>query len=440
VSRWPQFGVAVVALAGFVFAITAGLAGTPVGSRNFAIIFVWIAWWALLMLAVVPLLGRAWCSICPIPLPGEWLQRGAALGPQPGQKGLGRGLRWPNRLRGIWLQNGAFALVALFSTVVLTQPRITAWVLLAFVFIAVGASLLFERRAFCRYLCPVGGFIGLYSQLAPIELRVIDSKVCAAHTQKTCYTGSEAGYGCPWQTFPPGLVKNTYCGLCMECLRTCPHENIALNLRLPGADLALPQHRRMDEVYKAFIMLGSAVLYSAVLLGPWGALKQAAYSVGTLPWFGYAITFLAVVLAVLPGLFYLAVRLGQRLSGSPLPARTDFIRLAYALVPLGLAAWVAFSLSFVLANFSYVWMVLSDPLGWGWNLFGTAGAAWQPYGMLAAPWLQSAVLIGGAAWAARTARRLAGEGLERRAAVRLAAPVTAYCLAVTFVLLGLLVG
>jgi polyferredoxin len=192
-SRWPQFLIAVIALAGFVFAITAGLAGTPVGSRNFAIIFVWIAWWALLMLIAVPFLGRAWCSICPIPMPGEWLQRGAALSPQPGQRGLGLGKRWPNRLRSIWLQNAAFALVALFSTVVLTQPQVTAVVLLAFLFIAVGASLIFERRAFCRYLCPVGGFIGLYSQLAPLELRVIDSKVCAAHTEKTCYTGSQAG-------------------------------------------------------------------------------------------------------------------------------------------------------------------------------------------------------------------------------------------------------
>jgi polyferredoxin len=439
VSRWPQFLVGVIALGGFTFAITAGLAGTPVGSRSFAIIFVWIAWWALLMLVAVPFFGRAWCSICPIPMPGEWLQRGAALSPQTGQKSLGLGKRWPNRLRSIWLQNAAFAMVALFSTVVLTEPRVTAVVLLAFLFIAVGASLLFERRAFCRYLCPVGGFIGLYSQLAPVELRVIDSKVCAAHTEKTCYTGSEQGYGCPWQVFPPGLVKNTYCGLCMECLRTCPHDNIALNLRLPGTDLSHPQQRKLDEVYKAFIMLGSAVLYSAVLLGPWGWLKHSAYSVGSLAWFGYAMTFLLVVLAGLPGLFYLTVRLGQRLSGSKLPPRAAFTSMAYALVPLGLAAWVAFSLSFVFANFSYIFVVLSDPLGWGWDLFGTAATSWQPYGMLWVPYLQSAVLIGGTAWAVRTARRLAGEGLPRAAALRLAAPVAAYCAVISFVLLGLLV-
>jgi hypothetical protein len=439
-SRWPQFLAAVTALAGFILAITAGFVGTPVGSRSFAIIFVWIAWWALLMLIAVPFLGRAWCSICPIPMPGDWLQRGAVLGPEGKRRGLGLRLRWPNKLRGIWLQNAAFAMVALFSTVVLTQPQITSAVLLLFLFLAVGASLVFERRAFCRYLCPVGGFIGLYSQLAPVELRVIDKNVCADHTEKTCYTGSADGYGCPWQVFPGGLVKNTYCGMCMECLRTCPHDNIALNLRSFGDDLGRSQHRKLDEVYKAFIMLGSAVLYSAVLLGPWGQLKLAAYTVGSIPWAAYAVSFLLVTLAVLPGIFYLAVLLGRRLAKSTIPAKTAFVTMAYALVPLGLAAWAAFSLSFVFANFSYVWVSLSDPFGWGWDLFGTASTPWQPYLMEYIPYLQVSVLVIGLAWSARAAFRLAGEKLKGAAAGLQAAPAALFSLGLTVILLWLLVG
>jgi ferredoxin len=439
-SRWPQFLAAVTALAGFILAITAGFVGTPVGSRSFAIIFVWIAWWALLMLIAVPFLGRAWCSICPIPMPGDWLQRGAVLGPEGKRRGLGLRLRWPNKLRGIWLQNAAFAMVALFSIVVLTQPQITSAVLLLFLFLAVGASLVFERRAFCRYLCPVGGFIGLYSQLAPVELRVIDKNVCADHTEKTCYTGSADGYGCPWQVFPGGLVKNTYCGMCMECLRTCPHDNIALNLRSFGDDLGRSQHRKLDEVYKAFIMLGSAVLYSAVLLGPWGQLKLAAYTVGSIPWAAYAVSFLLVTLAVLPGIFYLAVLLGRRLAKSTIPAKTAFVTMAYALVPLGLAAWAAFSLSFVFANFSYVWVSLSDPFGWGWDLFGTASTPWQPYLMEYIPYLQVSVLVIGLAWSARAAFRLAGEKLKGAAAGLQAAPAALFSLGLTVILLWLLVG
>ena len=64
--------------------------------------------------------------------------------------------------------------------------------------------------------------------------------MCAAHTDKSCYTGSADGYGCPWLLYPGALTKNTYCGTCMECLRTCPHDNIAFNLRSFGADLINP--------------------------------------------------------------------------------------------------------------------------------------------------------------------------------------------------------
>jgi len=314
-NRWPQFTIMLIALAGFLLAILSGLFGTPVGSRNFGIVFVWIAWWAILMLVAVPFLGRSWCSICPIPAPGEWIQRGAMLGPQGQTKGLRR--RWPKSLRNIWLQNGSFLLVALFSTVILTQPKVTAIVLAAFLFVAVGTSLVFERRAFCRYLCPVGGFIGLYSQLAPVEVRVVDTNVCKTHTEKTCYTGSADGYGCPWDVFLPGVVKNTYCGTCMECLRTCPHDNIAINIRSFGADLAVERNRKLDEAYKAFIMLGAAAVYSTVLLGPWGSLKLAAYSVGTLPWLAYAASFLTLILLAIPGLFWLTVWFGKKGRNSP---------------------------------------------------------------------------------------------------------------------------
>ena len=337
VNRWPQWVVFVIMLAGFIFAILSGLIGTPVGSHNFSIVFVWIAWWAVLILVAVPLFGRGWCAICPIPLPGEWLQRGAVLGP-PARKPRWFNLRWPRVFRNIWLQNLSFTLVALFSAVILTIPKVTAIVLAAMLFLAVGLSLIFERRSFCRYLCPVGGFIGLFSQAAPLELRVKDKAACLACTDKPCYNGSEKGYGCPWGVFPAGLVKNTYCGLCMECLRTCPKDNLAVNIRPFGADLAQPSHK-LDEAFKAFIMLGAALVYAGVLLGPYGSVKLAAYSVGTKAWFGYAGAFLGFIFLVLPGLFALAVKVSLWISRHDVPLKQAFAAFATALIPLGLAFW-----------------------------------------------------------------------------------------------------
>ncbi len=435
-SRWPQWLVVAAMLLFFVLAILAGLFGTPAGNRNFGIVFVWIVWWALLILLMVPFAGRLWCGICPIPAPGEWLQRRALVQPRPGGKLYTLGLKWPRRFRNIWLQNIGFLGVALFSTVILTTPLVTALVLAGFVLVAIATSLLFERRTFCRYLCPVGGFIGLYSQAAPVEIRVRDRDVCAGHREKTCYTGSNDGYGCPWMVFPGNLTANTYCGMCTECLKTCTLDNVALYIREPGADLLrLPKPAAgtpaVDSAFKGLIMLACAFIYSAVLIGPWGVLKDAARVPFTMPWVAYAAVFLTVNLALLPGLFWLAVRGGHGRQPREVACRL-FADYATVLVPLGLAAWIAFSLSFVLVNFSYAWSVLSDPFGWGWNLLGTVHLPWTPYVPGLVPYLQVPVLLIGLSAAIYLALRTAWQhGYGSRAAL----PVAAFC---TFSTLGLL--
>ncbi len=426
-SRYPQLVLLAIMLVGYAFAIMAGLIGTPVGNRNFSIVFVWIAWWAALILVVVPFLGRGWCAVCPIPLPGEWLQRGAILGPT-GKAPKWVNLRWPKALRNIWLQNASFLLLALFSSLLLTSPNVTGIVLAAMLFAAVGLSMVFERRAFCRYLCPVGGFIGLYSQAAPVELRIKDKGTCVTCDGKPCYNGSATAHGCPWDVFPGGLTKNTYCGLCMECIRTCPQDNIAINLRPFGDDLTRSS-ARLDEAFKAFVMLGAAMIYAAVLLGPWGTLKNAAYHIGTGAWLLYATSFLAIILVILPGLFALGLLPARNLR----VLKQRFGTLSVALIPLGLMFWIAFSVSFVLTNATYILASLSDPFGLGWNLFGTAQIAWQPLlTSLVAP-IQTLVLVGGLMWSVQIARKAAVK--VRWSAI----PVAVFASAVTLMMLWLLV-
>ena len=341
--------------------------GTAAGSANFGIVFVWIVWWGLLMGVLLPLGGRLWCLICPVPAPGEWVQRGALVRPPGDGNGasppagrprrIGGGLRftlgwrWPDRLRTIWLQNAGFVVVALFSVLILTRPRVSAWLLLAFLVGGILLAILYERRAFCRYVCPVGGFIGLYSLAAPLELRVRDPLVCQDHRTKDCYLGNAAGYGCPWLEQPWTMARNAACGLCGECLRTCPKDNVAVWVRPPGADLVVAEGWRLDEAYKAFIMLACAAIYPLVLLGPWGWLKEWA-NLGRPQGFGiYALAFLGLTLLVVPGLHLAAAAATRSVAGlQGLPVRRLFVALAYPLVPLGLAAWIAFTLSFVFAN------------------------------------------------------------------------------------------
>lgn len=435
---WQPAGM-LVTLGFFVAAILSGLLGTPAGSRNFGIVMVWIVWWALLILVLVPVGGRLWCAVCPIPAPGEWLQRRGIVRRAPGRLRT-LGLRWPGRLRNIWLQNAGFLLVALLSTTILTRPSVTGWLLLGFVLLSAGLGLLYENRIFCRYVCPVGGFIGLYSLMAPLELRVKDRAVCRAHTTKDCVLGTSCSYGCPWLLYPGGVRRNSACNLCAECVRGCPKDNFALNLRLPGSDLLVGSERRLDEAYKSFIMLCCALIYSVVLLGPWGWLKDLANMQTLAGWALYAAGFLAINLLLLPGLFWIVVVAARRLGGLSAAHSTLFVDYAYALAPLGLAGWMAFSLSFVFVNGSYALAVLSDPFGWGWDLLGTAHVSWRPLLSGWVPTLQMLTLVCGLLFSITVAYRIGrqlgpSEHVERAWWATL--PVAVFMTGVTLMFVGM---
>lgn len=403
-NRWTLFLPRVIMLAGFVITIFAGLMGTPVGGRNFAIMFVWIVWWTILKLILIPFGGRAWCSICPIPVPGEWAQQGYLV--QPSGKSKRKYRKWPKQLRGSWLQLAGFAFMGLFSAVLLTIPAATSSILMFLFVLAFGLNLVYERRVFCQYICPIGGFIGWYAQLAPIEVRARDSVVCAAHTPKTCYTGCDEGTGCPWGLVPATNKQNINCGLCMECQRTCPHNNMVVRLRPFGSELSVPQIKHnLDRTWFGLFMLACVPVYTAVMLGPWGLLKTAAYTIGSSAWFAYAAAFLMTTLGLIPGLFTLSVYVGWIWNKRKTDWRTTLTKLSYALIPLGMMSWIAFTISFAFGKLAYIWPVLSDPFGRGWDLFGTADVVWRSYLQNTVQLLQVLIMGVGVTWSSTWVRR-----------------------------------
>ena len=72
----------------YLFMLT-GIFGNPMGNQNITIIFIWILWWFLLIGVLVPLGSRLWCTMCPLPAPGEWLQRGAIIEKPDPERPLG---------------------------------------------------------------------------------------------------------------------------------------------------------------------------------------------------------------------------------------------------------------------------------------------------------------------------------------------------------------
>jgi hypothetical protein len=241
--------------------------------------------------------------------------------------------------------------------------------------------------------------------------------------------------------FPGNLERNAYCGMCTECLKACPKDNVAINLRPFGSDLLVAKERRLDEAYKALIMLACALLYSAVLLGPWGWIKNWANMETISNWAAYAIGFLIINLLLLPGLFWVTTLVSRGVARLDVPRRRLFVDYAYSLVPIGLTGWIAFSFSFVFVNGSYAISVLSDPFGWGWDLFGTRAVPWTPVLPGLASILQVGVLMIGLVFSVIIAYRIGRQHSRSHAqAWRGTVPIAAFLGAVTMVFLRLYLG
>jgi NAD-dependent dihydropyrimidine dehydrogenase PreA subunit len=260
-----------------------------------------------------------------------------------------------------------------------------------------------------------------------VEVRVKDADECAGHAEKTCYTA------CPWGQYPLALKSSAACGLCMECLRVCPKDNIAVNLRPWGSALGPKTKHRLDETFLGLVMLASALVDSAVFLGPWRQLKSAAYTVGSTSWFIFAGIFLAAALGILPGLYAAAVWATLQLGSAKTSLRQALANYSQVLVPLGLLAWIAFTVSFAFAKFSYVLPVVSDPFGWGWNLIGMSGTAAVGQSTSFSLLLQVILLAVGLYLTSRVARRITQSA-------RLALPLIAFSGVFSLGMLWLLIG
>jgi len=70
-----QFNLMLPMLAAFWLIILAGLLGGKVAGRNAAPMIIWVLWLSALIIILVPVFGRIWCTVCPLPMLGELLQR-----------------------------------------------------------------------------------------------------------------------------------------------------------------------------------------------------------------------------------------------------------------------------------------------------------------------------------------------------------------------------
>ncbi|MGB3494373.1 MAG: cyclic nucleotide-binding domain-containing protein [Elainellaceae cyanobacterium] len=329
-SWWPDrinYGLTLAAFAGVVYLL---MIAPQTRDSNIGLNLFWAWWWPVILL-VFPFLGRIWCSVCPFMIYGELVQKVSLklfprdLMPWPRQQAE----RW-----GGWFMFGLFVLILLWEELwdLEDVAYLSACLLLLITAGAVIFSALFERRFWCRYLCPIGGMNGLFAKLSMTELRAQQGICSATCTTYQCYKGGpqkgegqETG-GCPIYSHPAQLQENRDCVLCMTCLKACPHRSVEFNLRPPGIELWTTHKPTAHEVALLFLLFGAILLHRLPEIEQHltGALHLDSFAVHSL---------VAIAALTVPGAIALFAHQITRWL-DPASNSRSFITLAYGYLPL----------------------------------------------------------------------------------------------------------
>ncbi len=368
------------------------------GGVNLATKLTWTIWWAGIIFTFV-LIGRVWCVACPFGALNEWTSRLAA----PLR-------RLPKPFRNLWWATGMFVLLTWADELlgVVRSPRTTAWIVLFFAALAIAVGLFYERRSFCRYLCPIGGLIGIYSMTAPVELRARDRSVCVGHREKACYRGSVEARGCPMLEFPQSMDRNNYCTLCAECVKGCARDNLVLRFRRFGKDLWLSGRRFLDESYLAVILVGLTLIVTAQMLSAWpGWVSAVARWLPGWVRSGFKpVTYLGLVesgillggaLVVVPLLVLAGAAVADRLAGAKgLGLRRTFVTFGYMFIPIGLGMHLAHNLAHLLLEGGGIVPVIQRAVA-VYTPFSLGSPDWQSLPLAPEPvvaFVQMALIVG----------------------------------------------
>jgi len=361
-----QFLFILPVLAVIVLASISMIVGVRDPGFNFGLVITWVVWWGLLI-ALFPVVGRGWCFMCPFGAAVDWIQRRSLW--WKSNWGLGFNFKYPRRLQNMWL-GIAFFVGFIFLDAgygISNSPTLTAGLVVVLVLWALWMGLLYEKRTFCRYQCPLTVFIGMSSMFAPYEIRRKDAEVCRQCQTKDCFRGNEHYYGCPTFQFQGGeMDSNRDCVLCTECIKACPYENVTARVRWWGYDLWARNKGRLDESVAAVILVALVTMVSLSLvlfLPKLYLILRPALPAGTPPndWprlVSIGIVYLggiAVALLLMYGFSYLS----RLFSGAKdTSTRTFFTNFGYAVVPLGLMKF----LSDILDHIFRTWGAFGDAL------------------------------------------------------------------------------
>jgi hypothetical protein len=243
-------------------------AGHPLNefATNPGMLVTWLVWFPLLPVSAF-LLGRVWCGVCPIAGFGDLAGRITRFN-----------LPVPAILKRLdfWLLAIAFVFVDFVEELfgVADRPWATAVFLIVILYLAAAMTVLYERKAFCKYLCPIAGVLGAYSTMSILEIRG-NKKVCQSQCgDHSCHKGTATVEGCPLFAYPASINTNAECMMCLNCVKTCDNRGLQLNLRPPLQELWRNREPMLAMSVFAVMLVGLMGKHQFPDLAWWIALQQ----------------------------------------------------------------------------------------------------------------------------------------------------------------------
>lgn len=303
------------------FAVGSGLKADELltlRKTNLTTLVVWGLWWPG-MIAVALILGRTWCTVCPM----ELVNRAG--------EAIARRLGWPclrlsKVLRAGWIILALYLVLQLLIAGISIHrvPHYTALFLLALIGGSLLTGLVFrEPRSFCRSFCPAGALLSVYGRYTPFQLEMKDAAVCGQCLTKYCIL-SEYRYrfdkrSCPSLLRPFNRKPSDGCVLCLQCAKVCPYGNMGLGF---VSDASPVRRKQLLRPYEAGFVMIALGFVSHETIGEVSWLENSFHALPTalnrlLPsvpfgWFEafwFLLLFPLLVWAVISGLAYL---LGHR--------------------------------------------------------------------------------------------------------------------------------
>jgi len=365
-SPWPLLIFKFVSVALFLTVIAAGLWGTPIAERNLATTLTWTVWWAGLIITVF-FLGSAWCAVCPWDTLASWLVKRRLWRRADAAASLG--LKVPKIWRNVWPALAMFVGLTWLElgVGVTTNPYATAVLSLVMIVMSTIYMAVFEGKAFCKYVCPVGRTVGFYAQLSMVELRPREQQTCSDCKTMECYHGTEEIEPCPTHLVMGSLKQSTYCTSCSACTMSCPHNNVGWRIRSPAVEAIQHARPHWDEAWFMLGLLGLTTFHGITMLEVWEqALSRFGQLIGDSGQLIMSFSVGMLLVFIAPVLLYsLLIKLTQLLLPNKIDFKQLFSKLAFISLPMAFVYHIAHNLNHLIRESRGFTDVLMNPLGSG---------------------------------------------------------------------------